>query len=420
MTNVLLLVLLAAPPKNLATRIDAYVKPYVEQNTFSGVVLVAKGDDVLFEKAYGYANAEFAVPNRADTRFSIASITKRFTGIIIQHIVDEKKLAYEDTLSKWVPSFPSADRITIDHLVHHMSGVRDPSKLRQTIRTNHSTAETVDLLKVEPLGSEPGATYWYTTANYAILAHVIERVTGRSFAEVVRAYVYEPAGMKDSGELTTTTVVPRLATGYMPNPFGPGLAVCGPEDTSWKAGGGSSYSTARDLLRFSRALYAGKLGVDARKFFEHSKTLDHNALSSSGSFPGASANLIAFPDDDLTFVVLSNNYASVPSTITEDIAAMVFGRDVPNPTVKLATHPAPIDPRFLGTYGVENRPWTVTIAMRNGQLIASWSPIRVSALFRIDDETWFSPFDWAKFRFPATGDPTIAFGRVEALKLIRK
>lgn len=276
---------LAAPPKDFAAKADAYLRPYVDRNAFSGVVLVAKGDEVVLEKAYGMANAEFAVPNRADTRFAIASITKRFTGIIVKRLADEKKLAYSDTLSRWVPAFPSADRITIEHLVRHTSGVRDPEKLRRTIRANRTTAEVVDLLKVEPLGSEPGATYSYTTANYAILAHVIERVTGKSFADVVRAFVYEPAGMKDSGELTTTAVVPRLAAGYMPNPFGPGLAVCGPEDTSWKAAGGSSYATARDLLRFNRALYAGKLGVDARTFFQHSKVLERDACRRAAVSP---------------------------------------------------------------------------------------------------------------------------------------
>src|SRR5262249_22121839 len=132
--------------------------------------------------------------------------------------------------------------------------------------------ETVDILKKEPLGSEPGAVYDYTTANYAILAHIIERVTGKPYAEAVAEHVYRPAGMADSGELATTTVVPRLATGYMPDPFSDALSVCGPEDASWKLGGGASYSTARDLHRFARALYGGKLlgKVRAVDQFRHS------------------------------------------------------------------------------------------------------------------------------------------------------
>jgi CubicO group peptidase (beta-lactamase class C family) len=231
----------AAPSKKeLTAKLDAYVAPLMEQRVFNGVVLIAKGDEVLVNRAYGNANYEFAVPNTPDTRFPIASITKRFTGVILRRLEQEKKLSLSDPLSKYIPDFPSADKITLEQLRTHHSGLRDPEKLRRLIRMNFTTDEVVALLKNEPLGSAPGERYSYTTANYAVLANVIEKVTGQTFAEVIRRYIYEPAGMKDSGELTRTTVVPRLASGYMPDPYGDGLSVSGYEDPSWKAGGGSS------------------------------------------------------------------------------------------------------------------------------------------------------------------------------------
>lgn len=119
-------------------------------------------------------------------------------------------------------------------------------------------------------------------------------------------------------------------------------------------------------------------------------------------------------------VVLSNNYASVPGTITQDLAALYFGRDVASPEVKLAANPAPFDPRFTGAYDVEGRPWKLTILLRDGKPVASWTEIRQSALLRIDDETWFSPLDWARFRFPKAGDATMQFAGAPPLKLIRK
>lgn len=393
------LALHADPRDGLAARLDAHVKPYVEHNAFSGVVLLAKGDDVIFEKAYGMANYEFGVPNRPDTRFAIASISKRFTGLILLRLYAANKLSPEDRLSKWVADFPSADEITVEHLRVHRSGVRDPDKLRRTVRANRTTGEVVELLKSEPLGSKPGETYSYTTANYAILAHIIERVTGKPYQQVVQELIYQPAGMKDSGELITTAVVPRLASGYMPNPFGPGLAVCGFEDTSWKAGGGASYSTARDLHRYARAFYAKKLAPDFDPMTQqpHSEILGRKALSSSGGFPGASANLMMFPDDEVTVVVLSNNYASVAGSITRDVAAMYFGQEVSSPAVKLAVNPKSLDPRFLGSYEIEGRPWKLQIAMREGVPYLHWNEVRQSAMLRMDEDTWFSPLDWAQF-----------------------
>ena len=167
----------------LAKSVDAYVAPYVAFHAFSGVILVAKGDAILLEKAWGMANYELGVPNTPDTRFRIASITKRFTQIVVTRLVEEKKLSLADPLSKFAPTFPKADAITIDQLVNHRSGIRDPDKLRRVIAASYTPAEVVDLLAREPLGSEPGKTYSYTTANYAVLAFVIEKVTGRTFAK---------------------------------------------------------------------------------------------------------------------------------------------------------------------------------------------------------------------------------------------
>ena len=427
---VLLLGLLAGnaiAAETLASRVDALVKPYIDFRVFNGVIFAARGDKVLFAKAYGMANYEFNVPNTIDTRFAIASVTKRFTSVILQRLFAEKKLGPDDPLSKWVPDFPSADGITVRHLMTHMSGLRDPAKLRGIIRQNMSSAEVVDALKTEPLGSKPGEVYSYTTANYAILGHIIERVTGKTYAEIVQKYVYDPAGMRDSGELTTTSVVPRLAGGYVADPFGHGLSVCGPEDTSWKIGGGSSYSTVRDLHKFVRALYDGTLlpRDTAIASWPLSTTFGKRATSLSGAFPGAGANVLYFVDDDVTVVVLSNNYATVAGSITQSIAAMIFDQPYTIPDVKTAADPYRADPKIAGHYRVEGRPWTFSVLFRDGRPIAAWNKVRQSAMLRVSDDTWFEPLDWATLtlKFDDSGkfvDGSFAFPGMQPAKVIRE
>ncbi len=421
--------LLAAPSKKaLEQQLDAFIAPALTYNVFSGVVLAAKGDEVLLQKAYGMASYEFNVPNTPETRFSIASITKRFTLVILDRLVAENKLAMTDPLAKWVPDFPSAYKITVGHLAGHRSGLRDPEKLRRMIRFSYSTAEVVDMLKSEPIVSEPGKEYAYTTANYAILGHIIERVTGKTFAEVIQQYIYGPAGMKDSGELTTTAVVPRLASGYMPDPVTGGLAVCGPEDPSWKVAGGSSYSTARDLHRYLRAFYGGKLlppGKDPRTAAATSTLFDLPVLSSSGSFPGANANILYFPEEEVTVVVLSNNYAGTTSTIAEAIAGMVLEKPYESLAgVKLAANPYELDPRMLGKYKIVDRPWVFTIELRNGRPILSYNAIRRVALLRMSADTWFMPFDWNTLRLKFAEDGTLADGEItfsgSPMKVVRE
>jgi CubicO group peptidase (beta-lactamase class C family) len=398
--------LAAAPSKRaLVSAIDAYVAPYVRHHAFSGVVLVAHGDDVLATKGYGMANYEFGVPAAPGTRFAIASITKMFTTAILTRLYEEKKLSPDDKLAKWVPDFPSAGTITIGQLAAHRSGIRDPEKLRRTIRTNMTTADTVAVLKGEPLGSVPGETYSYTTANYAVLAHVIERVTGEEFARVIQQYVYAPAKMRDSGELSTTSLVPRLATGYMPDPYGDGVAVCGPEDTSWKTGGGSSYSTASDLHRFAHAFYGGRLfAANPREVWPVAKVFDRTIGRASGAFPGANAALLHFLEEDVTVVVLSNNYAPIVPTIAQDVAAMYFGEPYEIRSVQLQPNPPAADPRIAGVYSLETRPNPFTIAIRDGRPFMSWNSARQSALIPLGANRWFIPLDWGTLTLERNAD----------------
>jgi CubicO group peptidase (beta-lactamase class C family) len=389
-----------ATPKELAKAIDAYVAPYVALHAFSGVILLARGDDVLVNRPYGMANYEFGVPNTPHTRFRLASITKRFTHTIITRLAEEKKIALNDVLAKFYPDFPKADKITIDHLVNHRSGIRDVEKLRRIVSSSYTPAEVVAIIAKEPLGSEPGETYSYTTANYAVLASIIEKVTGKSFADVMREMIYAPAGMSDSGEITTTTVIPRLASGYMPDPYSDGVAVCGPEDSSWKAGGGSSYSTTRDLHRFVRAYYGGKLLKASSPFdlIQHRKMFDKRYSQASGGFPGTSTNLTYFPDDEVTVVVLSNNYSPMAGTIAGDVAAIYFGQPYTVPNIHPPAARPALDPRVLGEWTLEGYP-NFTVIERNGRNVMIWNIARQEAMIPLGNDEYFVPLDFAMVKF---------------------
>ena len=397
-------------PDALARSIESVVSPLAARGAFSGVVLLAKGDEVLLEKAWGMASYEFSVPNRPDTRFRIASITKRFTGIVVAQLVAEKKLALSDPIAKWFPAFPKADRITIDHLLNHRSGIQDLEALRRVVPASYTAEEVVRLLAKEPLATEPGVTYSYTTANYAILSYVIEKVSGARFAEVVRRRVYEPAGMKDAGDIETVSVVPRLASGYMPDPYSAsGMAVSGPEDTSWKTGGGSGYATARDLHAFHRAYFGGKLlpkGENPRTYFNLGKIHERTSFSSNGGFPGASAHALYLPDEGLSVIVLSNSYAPVTGLIAEKAAAAALGEAVEPVTAPVRPEAAPLDSRIAGAFLLEGIPFPVTFETSHGRAVASWNSSRVSALLKTGPDSWFMPLDWATLTLRASKDGT--------------
>ena len=382
-------------------KIDAHIARHVAWDVFSGVVLLAKGDEVLFSRAYGMANQEFAVPNRPDTRFRIASINKFFTGLVLARLAVEKKISYDDPIRKWLPDFPRADKITLGHLAGHRSGIRDPRSLRGVISKSMTPMEAVAVIATEPLATEPGAQYSYTTANYTLLAAIIEKVTGLAYPEAMRQLLYAPAGMTDTGDVTTTTVIPRLASGYMPNPFGEGLAVSGPEDSSWKAGGGSSYSTAADLHRLLRAVYTKKLlpDVDPKNLWPVRKVNARDGIAASGGMPGTSSYIAYLLEDELTVVVLSNNYAGVTGRLGQDILSMYYGEEVEAPPRFARAAAAEVDPGLLGAFEVPATGWSFDIALRGGRpLVAYRNTTRQTRLVPRGKDEYFAPMDWSIWR----------------------
>ena len=393
--------LLAQPDqKELAQRIDGYVQPHVGWNVFSGVVLLAKGDEVLFARPYGMANYEFEVPNRLDTRFRIASINKLFTGVVLSRLTVDKKLAPDDPIAKWFPDFPSSDKITVSHLARHRSGIRDPKTLRQSILRSYTPGEAVAIIAKEPLATVPGETYSYTTANYTLLAAIIEKITGKSYNEAMRALLYLPSGAKDTGDVTTTEVIPRLANGYMPNPFGPGVAVSGPEDSSWKAGGGASFTTAADLHRIIRSIYTRKIvpEVEPRNLWPVRKVVERDGVEASGGMPGTSAYMAYLIDDEITVVVLSNNYAGVTGRMGKDILALYFGQSPETPPA-VSSSAATFDPKLLGSYEVPATGWRFDITMRDGKPLQSYrDSIRQSRVVARSADEYFIPMDWSVWR----------------------
>jgi CubicO group peptidase (beta-lactamase class C family) len=346
------------------------------------------------------ANYEHAVPNTVDTRFRVASITKKFVQAAIVKLLVQKKLSGHDTINKWLPDFPSSATITVNHLIGHTSGIRDPETFRGRLPLSQSLAEAIAEIAKQPLGNAPGEKSVYMTGNYTLLAAIIEKVTEKPYPVAMNELVYAPAGMKDTGENITTAIVPRLADGYMPNPNGSGVARSGPEDSSWKAGGGSAYSTARDVHRFFSAAYKDNLmGMDPKSVWRHSKVAGHDATDASGGMPGTNAHALYFPAEGVTVVVLSNNFAGTTQRIATDIAAIYFDEPYETPDIVPAASSAAVPAGAEGRYEVAGPGWKFTVQMRDGKPLLVYSSTRENAMIPLADGGFLLPVDWSTLRF---------------------
>jgi len=311
----------------VAAEAGTFLKQAADAGEFSGVVSIAKDGKPFFLEAYGKADRDFDVPNRADTRFNIGSINKIFTQVAIAQLAAQGKIDLSDTIRRRLPDYagPGADKITIQQLLTMTSGMGDifGKKYDATPKSRLRTlSDFLPLFVDQPLLFEPGTNRRYSNAGYIVLGLIIEKVSGKGYHDYVREHVFRPAGMKDSDAYPQDSIVPNRAVGYTrEGEEDPGKTPSGPlhvnvyalPAVSSSAGGG--YSTAADLLAFDQAMRRDQLlPTTWTDWFYGDKSAPPAAAprkrSGGGGFAGGTAGVNASVESDLdtgyTIVVLSN------------------------------------------------------------------------------------------------------------------
>jgi CubicO group peptidase (beta-lactamase class C family) len=334
----LLFVILAAVPAAPATHplpteqalqrsVDAYLQPLRACELFQGVVLVARGDRVLVSKGYGLANAELNVPNTPDRVFRIASLTKPFTELALARLADEHRLALADPVAKYLPGFPGGDSITIEMVMQHRAGIPSMNSIPydEEAFASNSLDSLVQRIERTPLAFTPGTQRRYSNGGYAVLAAVIERVSGVSYGDYVGHEILGPMGMHHTQNEADGMLVVGRAFGYMPSPYRRHALVPAPyQEMNTKTGGGSLISTAADLHRFLRLAYRD--GVVSRDTWRHLFPPTDSTIAFQGRCPGYNLYMTRDLAHDVEVVVLANNYAAgMVSDIGDDLAALARG-----------------------------------------------------------------------------------------------
>src|SRR5688572_13879672 len=326
-------------------KIDKFITPFSRANQFSGVVLASENGKVIYEKAFGLANADYKIPNQVNTRIGIASITKYMTSVILTRLVEQKKIAPADKLTKYIPDFPSGDKITIEMLARHRSGIPHRVMPPEMESVAFNSAEFVDKVNQAKLAFEPGTARLYSSAGYAVLARALEIASGKTYAQLLQENVFSPAGMTDSVDFEGDAVIERRAQDYYLSPNG--LVNVPLKNYSFLVGAGSVYGTARDVYRFAEAVLDGKYGPGVKATFQ-----GQGPFNGSGSTNGHRSYFEVARDKKFGFVIVSNN-AGVFDLISRGVKEILEGKE---PTVKSFTIPTLIPnpnknlEEFLGHY----------------------------------------------------------------------
>lgn len=243
--------------------LDELVAGFVKLQQFNGSVLVARNGTVLLKKGYGYANFELLSPNEVDTKFRLASVTKQFTAMAVMQLVERGALRLEGTISEYLPDYPkeTGSKVTIHHLLTHTSGIPSytdfPGFMQQHVRDPYRPQDFIKYFKDSTLLFQPGERFAYNNSAYFLLGVIIEKVTGKPYAQVLAEHIFIPLGMKNTGYDVNARVLPKRAAGYHLN--GDQLVNAPYIDMSIPYAAGSLYSTVEDLMLWDNALYTETL-----------------------------------------------------------------------------------------------------------------------------------------------------------------
>jgi CubicO group peptidase (beta-lactamase class C family) len=398
-------------------RMEQMIDVHVKNRTFMGAVLVAKGDTVLLNKGYGSANLEWEIPNAPATKFRLGSITKQFTAAALLLLEERGKLSTSDPIKKHMPDAPAAwDAITIHHLLTHTSGIPNLTALTEFAALK-GTATTVDksiaVFRDKPLDFPAGGRMSYSNSGYIVLGHVIEKLSGGSYEAFVRANIFTPLGMADSGYDSNTRLIPRRAQGYQPGPGG--FVNAGYVHMSVPHAAGALYSTTADLLKWELALFAGKVVSPAS--LAKMLTADKNnyaygvgvqtangrkVVSHGGSIDGFNTVMSHYPESRVTVVVLANVNSMTPELIASQLGLIAHGDTVRLPTERKEIPMPAVAATYAGVYefvpGI-----TMTITHKGNQMFAQLTGQGAIEIYAESEKEFFVKVVDAQISFGGEG-----------------
>jgi CubicO group peptidase (beta-lactamase class C family) len=347
-----------------ADQIDQLISKYAEYGKFNGSVLVSDQGKIIYKKGFGMANMEWDIPNAPDTKHRLGSITKQFTAMLILQLAEAGKIDLQTPVTKYLPEYPkeSGDKITIHHLLTHTSGIPNytsfPKFFEDESRTPYTPDEFLKVFEDKDLDFEPGKQFSYSNSGYFLLGVLAEKLTGKSYEDLLHEKVFKPLSMNATGYDNHADILKNRATGYEKQA---GNYVNSRYlDMSIPYAAGSLYSTAEDLYLWDQALYTNT--ILSQKYMElyfkpyisawgdnHyaygwgvgyenlGKSTDSiYTISHGGGINGFNTNIARTPSDKSLVVLLNNTGGAPLNSITRAILGIIHNKEFAMPKKSIA------------------------------------------------------------------------------------
>ena len=371
-------------------KLDAYFNTLFEHNRFMGSVAIARGGELIYSKSVGFADVEQGIKTNENTKFRIGSISKTFTAVLVLKAVEENRLTLCQTIDKWFPEIGNADKITVEHLLRHRSGLYEIINSMESfdgrLMQPKTEQEIIEIIKKGENNFEPGAQTVYNNSGFLLLTFILERIYEKSFAELVKEKIANPIGLENTrlgGRINPQNNEARSSA------FLHYWQQVDEADISQLLGTGGIVSTPTDLIKFSHALFNGKLLSE--NSLQQMKSVQDNCqvtglafgmglitsipfhnrmgVGHTGGIDRFVSMFLYYPDGETSIAILSNGLGFSLNDIT--IAILKAAYNMPFEIPEFITFDATnVDlSQFVGVYSSRQFPLQMTITKENNQLI---------------------------------------------------
>jgi CubicO group peptidase (beta-lactamase class C family) len=345
-------------------QLDELLNQYLDYGKFNGSVLVADQGKVMYKKGFGMANMEWDIPNKPNTKHRLGSVTKQFTAMLILQLVAEGKIDLQAPITTYLPDYPkeNGDKITTHHLLTHSSGIPNytafPDFFAAESRNPYTPDQFVKKFEDKELEFTPGEKFNYSNSGYFLLGVLIEKLSGKTYEEMLHEKIFTPLGMHDTGYDNHKDILKNRATGYEKN--GTSFINSAYLDMSIPYAAGSLYSTVEDLYLWDQALYTTTLlpqkymdlfftpyiaafgnsqyayGWGVGKEVIGNTTDSITVISHGGGINGFNTNISRSPSNKSLVVLLNNTGGAPLGEMTRSIIGIMHGKTYDIPKKSLA------------------------------------------------------------------------------------
>ena len=349
--------------QSTSKKLDKLINTYTEYNKFNGSVLISEKGKVIYKKGFGMANMEWDIPNASNTKHRLGSITKQFTGMLILQLVEAGKIDLHAPITTYLPDYPkkNGDIITTHHLLTHTSGIPNytsfPDFFNDKSRNPYTPTDFLKEFADMELEFTPGERFSYSNSGYFLLGVIIEKISGKTYEEMLHANIFTPLNMKDSGFDHHADILKNRATGYEKN--GNSFVNSRYLDMSIPYAAGSLYSTVEDLYLWDQALYTNKLlskkymdiffekhipsgdahyaygwGIGSDRIGNTEETI--NTIGHGGGINGFNTTITRAPEDKSLIVLLNNTGGAPLNEMVRAIRGIIYDKSYDFPKKSVA------------------------------------------------------------------------------------